>query len=172
MLTVLNAKDRNSAFIKFIVLFMITIVLIISAAWVDFRGLPEARKNFLEQQYELQRVEVQNQEEYVLHMERARALLDSLGRNPDNQTQTEILLTGKLNDMERTRQKDSSLNGKLDARILEAFMELQRMKKERIALQELAGKAKALAQELAQTQAALDAYRSRPQAVPGLYPSN
>jgi hypothetical protein len=172
MLTVLNAKDRNKAFVKFVVLFLITMLLIISAAYVDFRGLPESRKNFLEQKYELQRVETLNQEEYVIHMERARILLDSLGRNPEKQTQIEILLTGKLNDMERTRQKDSSLNGKLDTRILEAFMELQRMKKERVALQELAGRAKALAQELSQCQIALDAYRSRPQTNPGAFPSN
>jgi type VI secretion system TssO-like protein len=168
MLTVLNSKDRNRAFVKFIALFVITTVLIISAAYVDFRGLPESRKSFLEQKFRVQRIESLNQEEFVSHMEKARGLLDSMGRNPDQQTQLEILLTGKLNDMERSRQKDSSLYGKIDTRVLEAFMELQRMKKDRVALADMAGKAKALEQKLAQCEAALDTYRSRPQAAPAI----
>jgi hypothetical protein len=172
MLTVLNSKDRNRAFLKFITLFFVTTLLIVTAAYVDFRGLPESRRNFLEQKFQLQRIEMLNQEEFVVHMEKARVLLDSFGKNENTQTQVEILLTGKLNDMERTRQKDSGLNAKLDARILESFMELQRMKNDRSELAKLAGKARALEQKLEQCEAALDTYRSRPQSSSTPVPSN
>jgi hypothetical protein len=171
MLTVLNSKDRNKAFLKFITLFAVTTVLIVSAAYVDFRGLPESRKNFLEEKFRLQRIEKLNQEEFVTHMESAKNLLDSLGRNPNTQAQIQMLLTAKFNDLQRTRQNDTSSNGKMNAAVIEAFTELQVMKKERISLVELAGKTRALEQKLEQCEAALDTYRSRPQAVPA-FPSN
>lgn len=167
MLTVLNANDRNRAFIKFIGLFVVTMILIICAAYVDFRGLPEARKTFLEQKYEVQRVETLNQEEFVMHMERAKVLLDSISKNPTNNIQLGIFLDGKLNDLERTRQKDSSLYGKMNQRILEAFIDLRTLRQEKIALTRQAAEVENLKAKLQISEAALDAYRSRPPVASG-----
>ena len=48
---VINSYERNQAFIKFMAFFVVTVILIVCAVYVDFRGLPQARQNLLEKQF-------------------------------------------------------------------------------------------------------------------------
>jgi hypothetical protein len=160
---VINSNERNHAFLKFMFFFIITVVLILSAAYVNFEALPETRLNLLEQKLAVQRAEGQAQQQFVTQMEAARNLLDSLDKGGKNQTQIDLSLVGKLTNMENLRQRDSSLNGKYNAVILDSFLELQRLKKEMDKMRELALKARDMEARLNECEATLDNWRSRPQ---------
>lgn len=129
MAHVINSNERNQAFIKFLAYFFITVSLVVCAAYVDFRTLPETRLKLLEERLAVQRSESQSQQQFVSQMESARELLDSLDKSGKNQVQVDLALVGKLTNMENLRQRDSSLNGKFNAEILGSFLELQRLKK-------------------------------------------
>ena len=163
MAHVTNTGERNHAFLKFMIFFVLTVVLIVSAAYVDFEAMPDTRLKLLEEKLAAQRSQIQLQQQFVSEMDAARDLLDSLDKNGKNQVQTDLLLVGKLTNMENLRQRDSSLNGKLDATILDAFLELQRVKKEMDKLRELALNARDLEGRLTNCEAALDSWRNRPQ---------
>jgi hypothetical protein len=163
---VINSNERNQAFIKFLAFFLLTVFLIVCAVYVDFRGLPQKRQALLEQEFANQRTEVQVQQQFVQQMESAKLLLDSLDKGGKNRIQVEAALDGKLRDMENLKLRDSSLHGKLDAAILDSFLELQQLKKELERLRELPSKVLDLQQRLAETENSLDTYRSRPQTIP------
>jgi Type VI secretion system, TssO len=162
---VINSNERNQAFFKFIVFFLVTTVLIVSAVYVDFRGLPRQRQTLLEREFANRRAETQVQRQFVLQMEKARALLDSLENSGKDRAKMESSLTLKLNDMQSTRQADTSLSGKLNSTILESFLELQQLKKELRELRPFPAKVVELDAKLEQAQRALDEFRNRPQQV-------
>jgi hypothetical protein len=166
MLHVINSNERNQAFFKFMVFFLLTMVLIVCAVYVDFRGLPATRQKLQEERLSVQRVETQAQQQFVVQMERARVLLDSLDKSGKNQVQVDIMLVGMLADMEKLRQRDSSLNGKLNSEIVDSFVELQQLKKENAKLHELAMRARDLELDLKECQKALDTYRTAAQQSP------
>jgi hypothetical protein len=143
--------------------FILTVVLILSAAYVNFEALPQTRLSLLEQKLAVQRSEGQAQAQFVTEMEAARKLLDSLDKDGKNHIQIDLSLGGKLTNMENVRQRDSSLNGKFNAVILDSFLELQRLKKEMDKMRELALKAREMEARLNECEATLDNWRSRPQ---------
>ena len=164
---VINANDRNQAFIKFIAFFTITIILIVCAVYVDFRGLPQKKKQLLDEQFAKHRTESREQEKFVQQMEKAWILIDSLDRSGKNRPQVEATLEGKLTSMENLKQRDTTLNGKLDDAVLSSFLELQRLKKEIEKFREMPAKVIELQQKLAEAESSLDLYRSQPQQIPG-----
>ena len=162
---VINSNERNQAFFKFMVFFLITTILIVSAVYVDFRGLPRQRQTLLEREFANRRAETQMQRQFVLQMEKAKTLLDSLENSGKDRAKVESSLTLKLNDMQSTRQADTSLNGKLNGTILESFMDLRLLKKELQELRALPAKVAELEAKLKDAESSLDEYRSRPQQV-------
>lgn len=163
---VINSYERNQAFIKFMAFFVVTVILIVCAVYVDFRGLPQARQNLLEKQFAKYRSESQVQRQFVLQMEKAKMLLDSLEKSGKERVKVETALTGKLNDMQTLKQVDTSYNGKLNNAILESFLELQQLKKELADLRTLPSKVVDLQARLTEAESSLDAYRSRSQPTP------
>lgn len=162
---VTNSEERNHAFLKFMVFFVLTVVLIVSAAYVNFEEMPETRLKLLEEKLAVQRTERQSQQQFVSEMDAAKLLLDSLDKGGKNQIQLDLSLVGKLTNMENLRQRDSSLNGKFNAVILDSFLELQRLKKEMDKLRELALKARDMEARLTNCEATLDSWRNRPQPI-------
>ncbi|HKH60765.1 MAG TPA: type VI secretion system TssO [Flavitalea sp.] len=165
MPNVINAYERNQAFIKFMAFFLLTIISIVCAVYVDFRGLPQKRQKLLDEQFANQRSESQVQQQFVLQMEKAKILLDSLEKSGKDRLKVEAALAGKLNDMQNIKLIDTSLNGKLNNTILESFLELQQLKKELGELRMLPAKLADLDAKLKDAENSLDEYRSRPQQV-------
>jgi hypothetical protein len=146
--------------------FLITIILIVCAVYVNFRGLPIKRQKLLEEQFVIHRTETQAQQQFVQQMESARLLLDSLDKGGKNKVQLQADLGGKLTNMERLKQSDTSLNGKLNAAVLNAFIELQGLKAALENHQVLVSRVNDLQNQLDICNAALDTYRSRAQQIP------
>ena len=165
MPNVINAYERNQAFLKFLAFFLLTTISIVCAVYVDFRGLPQKRQKLLEQQFANQRTELQVQQQFVLQMEKAKILLDSLDKSGNDRVKVETELTGKLTDMQTLKMGDTSLNSKLNNTILDSFIELQRLKKELGELRSLRAEVGQLKADLKYAESSLDDYRSRAQQV-------
>jgi hypothetical protein len=143
--------------------FIITITLIVCAVYVDFQGLPQKRQRLFEQQFANHRTEMQVQQQFVQQMESARIFLDSFGKSGKNKFQVEAGLDGKLNDMEKLKQRDTSINGKLDQAILNAFLELRDLKKEMESHQTLVARVDELENLLNECRQSLLVYKTQAQ---------
>ena len=163
---VINSNERNQAFIKFMIFFLITTILVVSAVYVDFRGLPRERQRLLEREFANHRSEIQVQRQFVMVMERAKTLLDSLENSGKDRPKVEALLTGKLNDMQSIKLVDTSLNGKLNNAIFDSFIELQQLKRELGELRTLPSTVAELNAQLKDALRSLDDFRSRSQQLP------
>lgn len=165
MPNVINAYERNQAFLKFMAFFLLTIISIVCAFYVDFRGLPQKRQKLLEEQFVKQRSESQVQQQFVSQMEKAKVLLDSLDKSGTDRERVEIALTGRLTNMQNIKLADTSLNGKLHDAILESFFQLQRVKIELGKLRGLPAKVAELDAKLKLAESSLDEFRIRSQQV-------
>jgi hypothetical protein len=165
MQQVLNSKERNEAFLKFLVFFVVTLILVILAIYFNFR-LPVRENKMLQDEIETQRQQDMNQTKFVAKMQEAVVLLDSLRKGGPNADQVNLQLNGKLAEMAGLQQKDNNLYGKMDKAIVEKFSDLQLSERNLLNLAEQQGKMNAMETELnntksqlVQAQADLDAYR-------------
>jgi Type VI secretion system, TssO len=127
MLKALNAKERNKAFLKFLLFFLVTLILVVSAIYFDFK-LPLKENNYLQKEIDQQRQIEHNQENFVNTMNDAVKLLDSLDRPGTDLTQIHAQLEQKLLELDGLRQKDYSAYGKMDKAIVDKFWDLNRAK--------------------------------------------
>jgi len=165
MQQVLNSKERNEAFLKFLIFFLVTLILVVLAIYFNFR-LPVRENKMLQDEIETQRQQDMLQTRFVAKMQEAVILLDSLGKGGPNADQVNLQLSGKLAEMAGLQQKDNNIYGKMDKAIVEKFSDLQLWKKNLLNLQEKADKISTLEtdlnstkSQLIQAQSDLDAYR-------------
>jgi hypothetical protein len=165
MQQVLNSKERNEAFLKFLVFFLVTLILVVLAIYFNFR-LPIRENKMLQDEIETQRQQDMLQSKFVAKMQEAVILLDSLGKGGPNADQVNLQLSGKLAELNGLQLKDNNLYGKMDKAIVEKFSDLQLWKKNLLNLQEKADKISTLEadlnttkSQLIQAQSDLDAYR-------------
>jgi len=129
MQKILNSKERNEAFLKFLLFFCITVALIIIAVYFNFR-LPLKENSKLREKITLQTQEEMNQEKFTENMDKAMAYLDSLDKDPKNMESIEILLTGKIRDLATLQEKGYSPYAKMNKVIIERMIELKDQKKQ------------------------------------------
>jgi hypothetical protein len=165
MLQVLNAKERNQAFLKFFLFFVVTLFLVIIAIYFDFR-LPVRENKMLQEEIDQQRQADFNQGKFVTTMQEAAVLIDSLDKAGPNIAQINLQLNQKLIDLNALQQKDNSLYGKMDRTIVDKFVNLMDAKTKLQSLAESQNKISRMEADLNETktllqtcQQDLDAYR-------------
>jgi hypothetical protein len=128
MQQVLNSKERNEAFLKFLLFFLVTVILIVLAVFFNYR-LPRSENKVLQEEVNIQRQQETVQAKFVTKMTEAIALLDSMDKGTTNVEQINSQLTGKLTEMELLRQKDDpSSYGRMHNAILNKLFDLQQSK--------------------------------------------
>jgi hypothetical protein len=165
MLQVLNAKDRNEAFFKFLLFFVATLILVITAIYFDFK-LPIRENRMLQEEIDQQRQADLNQGKFVSAMQESVTLLDSLDNAGPNAAQLNLQLNQKLNDLNAMALNDNSIYGRMDRAIVNKFVSLQQAKARLQNLSEKENKFSSMEADLNQTKAQLqqaqtdlDAYR-------------
>ena len=163
----LNAKERNRAFLKFLLFFVFTLVLVVTAIYFDFR-LPLKENSYLQKQIDQQRQIEHNQENFVNTMNEAVRLLDSLDKPGTDMTQIDAQLDQKMIELDGLKQKDFSAYGKMDRAILDKFLDLKRAKPKLKKLEDDENKIIQLKADLndasiklEEAQTALDGYRRK-----------
>ncbi|HMI59705.1 MAG TPA: type VI secretion system TssO [Puia sp.] len=159
MQQVLNRIQRRESFLKFLLFFVLTVVLVMLAVYFNYR-LPTSENKVLREQAEVQRQQETTQNRFVTKLNEAVFLLDSLDRNVAgaNLEQINIQLTGKLTELELLRQKgDPSAYGRLNNTVLDKLSQLQYAKSQVRELQKRADQYNASQQELNTVKAQLAA---------------
>jgi hypothetical protein len=83
MQQVLNSKERNEALLKFLLFFLVTIILVVMAVFFDTK-LPLRENGALRDKVNLQFQQESDQQKFVRRMNEAIGLLDSIDRNSGN----------------------------------------------------------------------------------------
>jgi hypothetical protein len=135
MQPVLNSKERNIAFLQFLVFFLITVALIVGAIYYNFQTDNENNK-ILRARLDKYESGIEKQKRFVALMGEAKVLLDSLSKPRTNTLLLDLMLEPKLKELSNLRQMDTSLYGKLDYAILESFFQLRQGEKDMARLQE------------------------------------
>lgn len=130
MQQVLNSQERNQAFFKFLLFFLVTIILIIGAVYFNYR-MPTRENEMLQSEVDVQRTQDVNQQKFVSRMQEATALLDSLEKKGTNFEQIDLQLNSKMQELSVLQQKDNTIYGKMNKVIIDRLAELQQSKRER-----------------------------------------
>ncbi len=139
MQQILNTQDRNQAFLKFLVFFVVTVALVVLAIYFDFR-LPVRENKVLLDEVNLQRQQDVDQSKFAGKMQECMVLLDSMDKAGVNAQQIELQLNGKLTDLNVLQLKDNTAYGIIDKAVIERLSELQQRKKEEAVLREKANR--------------------------------
>lgn len=131
MLQVLNARERNEAFLQFLLFFLLTTALIVGAVYFNF-AVPQTEKKQLREEVFDFRSENFDQQKFVTEMEGSRRLLesyDSLSKIGKSTVRVEEQLRQSLVDLKKlSKGEDSSAYGKLNNTVIYAFAELKETK--------------------------------------------
>lgn len=114
---VLNAKERNEAFIKFILFFLITVAVIVGAVYFDAL-LPDKENEVLRQRITSLENQFYNQEQFVAIMEETKTLIDSSGKLAKPNLLLEREIAKQLDLMNSKRYHDSSIYARQNKDIL------------------------------------------------------
>lgn len=128
MQQVLNSQERNQAFLKFLLFFLVTVVLIIAAIFFNYR-LPIRENKMLQSEVDIQRTEDVNQQKFIGLMQDAIRLLDSMDKKGTNVAQIDLQVNSKLQELAALQQKDNSIYGQMDKMIIDKLGNLQQDKK-------------------------------------------
>lgn len=128
MQQVLNSQERNQAFLKFLLFFVITVALIIGAVFFNYK-LPLRENRMLQSEVEVQRVQDANQQKFVTRMEEAIVLLDSMEKKGANFQQIDLQLGSKMGELATLQQKDITAYGKMNKVIVDRLQQLKDNKK-------------------------------------------
>jgi hypothetical protein len=159
MLRVLNARERNEAFLQFIVFFVLTTALVVGAIYFDFR-LPLTEIKHLREEVSAQEMQSQNQVRFVAKMEEAKLYLDSLNKTPASAKMLEFQLNDIIKQLTQLQQKDESVYGRMNATIVETFIELQQDRLALINANKEGRNINLLQSQLSECQRTLDNFRN------------
>lgn len=127
MLQILNSKERNQAFLKFLLFFILTVILVVSAIYFNFK-MPLRENKMLYSEISTQRQQEFTQQAFLENLEEAVMLLDSLDNPQTNFTQVDTRLGRKLNEMQDMEAGFSTINKKINKITIQRLGELHQRK--------------------------------------------
>jgi hypothetical protein len=124
MSSVLNSKERNRAFLKFLFFFIISVWLIVGAVYFNMQ-VPYKENNVLREQVTRYRNQSIAQEKFVSSMDQAKVLIDSLKQPGVNSMYLNQQIAGKLRELTDLQYKDSSMYSRMNKNVLDLYLRYQ-----------------------------------------------
>ncbi|GEQ86175.1 hypothetical protein ULMS_16830 [Patiriisocius marinistellae] len=119
-----NSKDRRSAFLKFLALFVVTVGMVVAAVYFNFR-VPTKENDLLRAESKFLNEETKFQSNFYKDMEKVKAMIDSLdvpGAQIDYESK---MISSKLVDMQKSLPtKDSTYLYDMHSSIVDMYLEL------------------------------------------------
>jgi Type VI secretion system, TssO len=134
MQQVLNSQERRQAFFKFLLFFVITLVLVIWAVFFNFSRLPLKESDVYRQELQGYRAEEANQTTFVDKMKEAVLLLDSLDKPGVNANIISYAFDSKLSEVTKYQSTGNSLFTQMDKEII---FRLQQAKEQKIKIKKM-----------------------------------
>src|SRR5260370_972645 len=124
MAHLVNSKERDSAFWKFLGFFLFSTLLVVSAVYFDTR-IPAKDNAIMRDQISAYKTQALAQEKFVRNMDEAKALIDSLTRPGSNTVYLNQQIAAKIRELAQLQYKDSSLYSRLNKNVLDVFLRYQ-----------------------------------------------
>lgn len=128
MQQVLNSRERNEAFLKFLLFFLVTVILVVVAVFFDYR-LPDKEMDMLRNEVSVSRSGAAYQQQFITRVEDAYQYIDSAKKTGVNVNQINRMVDNKLSDLNTLQLKDSSTFARLNNLALQALNELHEARK-------------------------------------------
>src|SRR5688572_22615928 len=103
MQQIINSKERTQAYFKFLLFFVITMIVVILAIFFDFYT-PTRENKLLKDEVYLQRRQEANQQKFVEKMNRTAILLDSLNISKSNTAELQSQIRGQIEDLQKLQE--------------------------------------------------------------------
>lgn len=117
MQQVINGKDRTQAYLKFLLFFVITVVVVVLAVYFDFYT-PGRENKLLKDEVYVQRRQEANQQKFIDKMLRAVSLLDSMDKSAKDALQLQPQVQNLINDMTGLQENSGTMFGQLNNTII------------------------------------------------------
>jgi hypothetical protein len=124
MPSVLNSRERNRAFLKFLFFFVISVWLIVGAVYFNMR-VPHKENQVLREQVMRYRTQSLAQEKFVSSMDQAKVLIDSLKQPGVNSMYLNQQIAAKLRELTDLQYKDSSMYSRMNKNVLDLYLRYQ-----------------------------------------------
>ena len=128
MQQIMNSKERTQAYLKFLLFFVITVIVVVLAIYIDFYT-PSRENKLLKDEVDLQRRQEANQLKFVNKMTRAISLLDSLNNSKNNTDQLRLQIGTQIEDLRKLQENAGGLYDDLDKAVIENMSALIERKK-------------------------------------------
>ena len=128
MQQIINSKDRTQAYFKFLLFFVITVIVVIMAIFFDFY-MPSKENKLLKDEVYMQRRQEANQQKFVEKMTRVIAMLDSMNQSKNNTDQLGFQINTQINDLQKLQENAGGLYDDLDKAVIENMQALIERKK-------------------------------------------
>ncbi|AUC76941.1 MULTISPECIES: type VI secretion system TssO [unclassified Olleya] len=143
-----NNKERRNSFLKFILIFIVTVGTIVTAVFFDFQ-IADKENEVLKEQAMLVKEELKFQAEFANKMEVVSIMIDSLTAPGATVSFDNAEIGNKLSDLQNSiPRKDSTANYELYDKIIKTFVKLQKSQNRLIGVREVEEKIKEFEIEL------------------------
>lgn len=125
----LNKKERKKAFWKFLAFFIVTILFVMGAVFINFR-IPKEQKELLKKENKVLNAELEFQTDFTKGIKEVKATLDSINQSGQNVMYLEQVISTKLAGIqEKITQADSLRQRKLYNYVIQSLLALQESKR-------------------------------------------
>lgn len=123
----INTSERNSAFWKFFLFFVLTVAMVTTAVYFDFR-LPHKENEILKGKAESMRLQNMEQEKITNSFIDTKKFIDSIDKPGVNIKYISDMVAQKLGDLNKLNVGDSSIQGKMNRVVTAVFFEYNALK--------------------------------------------
>ena len=124
MAHLVNSKERDIAFWKFLGFFLLSTLMVVGAIYFNTR-IPVKDNEMMRQQISSFRTQSMAQEKFVRNMDEAKNLIDSLNRPGANIVYINQLIAARIRELAQLQYKDSSMFSRLNKNVLDVFLRYQ-----------------------------------------------
>jgi Type VI secretion system, TssO len=128
-----NTAERSSAFWKFIFFFLMSVLMVTTAVYFDFK-MPFKENDILKEKVEKIRIQSMAEEKFTNSMMQAKSLIDSMGKPGVNVKYIGDQVSDRLRDLTNMHIADSSLQGSMNKVMIDVFLDYNKLKAEMINL--------------------------------------
>ncbi|MEO6670253.1 MAG: type VI secretion system TssO [Ferruginibacter sp.] len=123
MQQILNSRDRNQAFLKFSLFFIITIVLVVVAVYFNF-NLPVKENKFLTNELANHRAQDEKEAGFIEKMDKVVAMLSSMEKSADSAKMFTTSVTNGISEMRDRKDNSNMFYNKMNDAFIRKFTTL------------------------------------------------
>lgn len=123
----INTSERNSAFLKFLLFFLLSVAMVTAAIYFDFR-MPFVENKILKEKSEYIKQQNLQQENITNTFIEAKLLIDSIDKAGVNVKYIADEVTRRLGDLNKLNLGDSSIQKRMNIIVTDVFLDLNELK--------------------------------------------